>query len=106
MVQKVVVQLVDDVDGTTSDDITTARFGLDGVAYEIDLTAANGDRLREGLAGFVANARKVGGRAKRGSGAILGAWWRRVARNRPRRFVNGPRRMGISWPTGGASRPA
>ncbi|MCS7483815.1 Lsr2 family protein [Umezawaea endophytica] len=67
MAQKVLVQLIDDVDGTTSDDIATVRFGLDGVAYEIDLTAANGDKLRDELAGFVANARRVGGRAKRGT---------------------------------------
>ena len=66
MAQKVLVQLIDDVDGTTSDDIATVRFGLDGVAYEIDLTAANENKLRDELAAFVANARRVGGRAKRG----------------------------------------
>jgi hypothetical protein len=62
MAQKVVVELVDDLDGTTSEDITTVTFGLDGAAYEIDLTADNADRLRDGLADFVAAARRTGGR--------------------------------------------
>ncbi|WNV92130.1 Lsr2 family protein [Umezawaea sp. Da 62-37] len=72
MAQKVLVQLIDDVDGTASDDIATVRFGLDGIAYEIDLTSKNGDRLRDALADFVSNARKVGGRAKR-NGEVVGA---------------------------------
>lgn len=73
MAQKVLVQLVDDLDGSTSDDIETVRFGLDGVDYEIDLAVGNGGRLREALADFVANGRRVGGRAKRGSGAGTGS---------------------------------
>lgn len=71
MAQKVLVQLIDDLDGTASADIETVKFGLDGVEYEIDLTAANASRLRDGVADFVASGRKVGGRAKR-SGASLG----------------------------------
>jgi hypothetical protein len=70
MAQKVLVQLIDDLDGTASADIETVKFGLDGVEYEIDLTLGNSARLRDGLADFVASARKVGGRAKRGSAAL------------------------------------
>ncbi|HEX7662143.1 MAG TPA: Lsr2 family protein [Pseudonocardiaceae bacterium] len=66
MAQKVLVQLVDDLDGTTSDDISTVNFGLDGVSYEIDLNATNAKSLRESLADFVANAQRIGGRVKRG----------------------------------------
>ena len=66
MAQKVLVQLVDDLDGSTSDDISTVTFGLDGVTYEIDLTADNADSLRDSLADFVANAQRIGGRVKRG----------------------------------------
>jgi hypothetical protein len=67
MAQKVLVQLVDDLDGTSSHDVTTVLFGLDGVTYEIDLTEANAERLRDSLAEYVESARRVGGRVKRGA---------------------------------------
>jgi hypothetical protein len=66
MAQKVLVQLVDDLDGTSSQDVSTVLFGLDGVTYEIDLTDTNADRLRDSLAEYVDSARRVGGRVKRG----------------------------------------
>jgi hypothetical protein len=69
MAQKTTVQLVDDLDGTASNDIATVTFGLDGVSYEIDLTEDNANRLRKVLADFVASARRTGGRVKRGFGA-------------------------------------
>jgi hypothetical protein len=69
MAQKTTVQLVDDLDGTVSNEISTVTFGLDGVEYEIDLTDDNASNLREGLADFVASARRTGGRVKRGLGA-------------------------------------
>jgi hypothetical protein len=67
MAQKVTVQLVDDLDGTASDDISTVSFGLDGVSYEIDLNEDNASSLRDSLADFVASARRTGGRVKRGT---------------------------------------
>jgi hypothetical protein len=67
MAQKVVVELVDDLDGTASDDISTITFGLDGVDYEIDLTEDNANRLRDAVADYVAAARRTGGRVKRGT---------------------------------------
>ena len=39
MAQKVFVSLVDDIDGSEADE--TVEFGLDGVNYEIDLSAEN-----------------------------------------------------------------
>ena len=60
MAQKVQVLLVDDIDGGTADE--TVTFGLDGVTYEIDLTAAHATELRDALAQWVGHARKVGGR--------------------------------------------
>ena len=69
MAQQVTVQLVDDLDGTESADISTVSFGLDGVSYEIDLTEANSDNLRKSLEEFVAHARRTGGRIKRGTAA-------------------------------------
>lgn len=67
MAQKVLVQLVDDLDGTSSLDVTTVLFGLDGVTYEIDLTESNAEQLRERLTEYVDSARRVGGRVKRGT---------------------------------------
>jgi hypothetical protein len=67
MAQKVVVELVDDLDGTVSEDISTVNFGLDGAEYEIDLTQENAERLRDTLAGFVSAGRRTGGRVRRGT---------------------------------------
>ncbi|HEV2778719.1 MAG TPA: Lsr2 family protein [Actinophytocola sp.] len=67
MAQKVTVELVDDLDGTTSDDISTAAFGVDGVHDEIDLTDDNATRLRVSLGDYIAAARRTGGRLKRGT---------------------------------------
>jgi hypothetical protein len=67
MAQQVLVQLVDDLDGTASTDVSTVSFSLDGVTYEIDLSEANAERLRGSLTQYVESARRVGGRLKRGS---------------------------------------
>ena len=58
--QKVQVVLVDDLDGGQADE--TVSFSLDGVSYEIDLSAANAETMRDTLAQFVGVARRVGGR--------------------------------------------
>jgi hypothetical protein len=70
MAQKVTVQLVDDLDGTQSNDISTVTFGLDGATYEIDLTEANAEILRKSLEEFAAHARRIGGRLKRGTASV------------------------------------
>ncbi|XVV08047.1 histone-like nucleoid-structuring protein Lsr2 [Actinosynnema sp. CA-248983] len=67
MAQKVLVQLLDDLDGAPTENGQTVSFALDGVTYEIDLRPENAARLRNSLADFVASARKTGGRAKRGT---------------------------------------
>jgi hypothetical protein len=59
MAQQVNVKFVDDLDG--SDAAGTVSFGLEGRAYEIDLSEDNAARLRDSLAAFVAAARKSGG---------------------------------------------
>lgn len=64
MAQKVTVLLVDDIDGGQADE--TVSFSLDGVSYEIDLSAANAATFRDSLAKYVGTARRVGGRAARG----------------------------------------
>lgn len=59
MAQKVETRLVDDLDG--SEAVETVRFALEGRQYEIDLSEDNAARLRDGLAAFVASARRAGG---------------------------------------------
>jgi hypothetical protein len=61
MAQKTVVLLEDDLDGGQADE--TVTFALDGVSYEMDLSAANAARLRESLAPYVGAGRRIGGRA-------------------------------------------
>lgn len=50
--------LVDDVDGTEA--VETVGFALDGVTYEIDLSAVNASRLR-GCVGHVREPRTPDG---------------------------------------------
>ena len=69
MAQKVQVLLVDDIDGGTAEE--TVTFALDGVNYEIDLTAEHAAELRDSFSRWVGHGRKVGsgsGSGTRGSG--------------------------------------
>ncbi|MCC3770995.1 Lsr2 family protein [Streptomyces sp. UNOC14_S4] len=68
MAQKVQVLLVDDLDGGEADE--TVTFALDGKSYEIDLTTANADKLREALADYVRSARRTGGRSAAARGKV------------------------------------
>jgi hypothetical protein len=77
MAQKVIVELVDDLDGTASEDISTVSFSLDGADYEIDLNDTNAENLRDALAEFVEAARRTGGRVKRNAGST------KTTRSRP-----------------------
>jgi Lsr2 len=71
MAQKVVVQMVDDLDGTAGSDVTTVAFALDGRGYEIDLNERNAQKLRDSLAEFIAAARRR--RSGRGGGSSRSA---------------------------------
>jgi hypothetical protein len=69
--QRVNVVLVDDIDG--SDAAETVSFALDGVDYEIDLSEAHAEQLREAVALYVGHARRTGGRrrgGRRSSGGV------------------------------------
>lgn len=59
MAQKFVVSLIDDLSGEEFTDGETVEFGLDGKAYEIDLGDANAAELRDVLAVYVENGRRV-----------------------------------------------
>ena len=56
MAQKIEVLLVDDLNGGEAEG--TVRFGLDGVEYEIDLSAEHARALRRALAPFIGAARR------------------------------------------------
>lgn len=60
MARKVLVQLVDDIDG--SDATETVTFGLDGIQYEIDLNAKHAEELRSSMQSWVSSARRASGR--------------------------------------------
>ena len=85
MAQKVQVLLVDDLDGSEATE--TVSFGLDGVAYEIDLSSGNAGALRSELAKYVEHARKSGGaqvrrrRQRNGAGREQSARIREWARS-------------------------
>jgi len=83
MAQKVQIVLLDDLDGGAADE--TVLFGLDGQAYEIDLSTANAATLRNALAQYVGAARRQGGRpgratrgargsARNGEAAVMREW--------------------------------
>ncbi|GGM45258.1 hypothetical protein GCM10012275_15370 [Longimycelium tulufanense] len=63
MARKIRVELVDDLDGSEATE--TVRFGLDGVVYEIDLSAVNAERLHAVLAAFIPHARRMTGKLGR-----------------------------------------
>jgi hypothetical protein len=70
MAKQVITVLTDDLDGGTAD--RSVEFGLDGVAYTIDLSEANVGKLRGALEPFLAAATRVGRggvEARRSSGA-------------------------------------
>jgi nucleoid-associated protein Lsr2 len=57
MSKSVSVIITDDLDG--SENAQTVSFGLDGVAYEIDLAKKNRAKLEHALAPFIQAARRV-----------------------------------------------
>lgn len=65
MARKIQVVLEDDLSGGVADE--TVSFALDGVAYEIDLSARNADKLRHALQPYVEAGRKAS-RPRRSNG--------------------------------------
>lgn len=65
MAQKVMVQLVDDLDG--SEATQTVQFALDGVSYEIDLNETNAAKIREEFGRWTDAGRRTGGRSRAGA---------------------------------------
>ncbi|MDO3705330.1 Lsr2 family protein [Micromonospora sp. C28SCA-DRY-2] len=77
MARKVITVLTDDLDGGKAD--RTVEFGLDGVAYTIDLSDENAGVLRKALDPYLTAGRRIGrgtpdtGRAPRRAGGTGGA---------------------------------
>ena len=60
MAQKVQVVLVDDVDGGEATE--TVSFTVDGVGYEVDLSAENAAKFRSAVEPWISAGRRVSGR--------------------------------------------
>ena len=67
MAQSVQIILEDDLEGGPADE--TFQFGLDGRQYEIDLSAANAEKLREALRPYAASGRRAQGKSARVTGS-------------------------------------
>ncbi|MEV7094865.1 Lsr2 family protein [Amycolatopsis sp. NPDC051045] len=63
MAQKVSVEILDDIDGSTA--AQTVQFSLDGVTFEIDLSDRNATALRHVLSRYIGAGRRIGGRKVR-----------------------------------------
>nr|WP_271213600.1 Lsr2 family protein [Rhodococcus wratislaviensis]GLK40779.1 Lsr2 family protein [Rhodococcus wratislaviensis] len=66
MARKVVVELVDDIDGTVfGEDGESISYAVDGVEYVIDLKDEHAKELRETFEYYIAYSTRVGGRKHR-----------------------------------------
>ena len=68
MATRTETHLIDDTNGEPADE--TVEFAVDGLTYEIDLTTANAQLLRDLLASWISDARRVDSRhgSKRSNG--------------------------------------
>ena len=87
MVQNVTVMLIDDIDQSQAAE--TVHFGVDGTAYEIDLSARHASELRSMFGRYISAARTVGQAPARA---------RQQRRSRPRTQMDRERSRRIrSW---------
>ena len=72
MARQIVVEHVDDIDGTSIDDGKgeTIAFSVDGIDYEIDLSAKNATQFHKKLDYYIEHATRVGGRKNRTAGTL------------------------------------
>ena len=57
MAQSATATLIDDIDQSTASE--TVRFGVDGTAYEIDLSAKHASELRSVVGRYISVARRI-----------------------------------------------
>ncbi|BAH56049.1 histone-like nucleoid-structuring protein Lsr2 [Rhodococcus opacus] len=66
MARKVVVELVDDIDGTVfGEDGESITFSVNGVDYEIDLKDKHASKFHKQIGFFIEHATRVGDRTRR-----------------------------------------
>lgn len=65
MAQVVTRTFIDDIDGSEAE--RTFAYTVDGIDYEIDLSAANIKEFNDAIAGFVESSRKAARRSATGS---------------------------------------
>jgi hypothetical protein len=72
MARQIVVEHVDDIDGTSLDTGKgeTIAFSVNGIDYEIDLSAKNATAFHKKLDYYIEHAIKVGGRKNRTAGTL------------------------------------
>lgn len=87
MASKVQIVLIDDIDGGEAD--ATVSFSLEGTNYEIDLSEANVESLREALAPFIDAGRRVAGGKKSSRRASAGGRGNKSAEIRAWAQANG-----------------
>ena len=76
MAKRTITELIDDLDGSPAE--VSREIALDGVAYAVDLSAANSAKLDEALAPFIGAGSKIGRggprlRVVRSSGGVRAA---------------------------------
>ena len=71
MAERIVCQLIDDIDGSEISDASGERvkFSVRGVSFQIDLSAANIAKFDKALKPFIEAAEKVPGKSGRGAKA-------------------------------------
>jgi hypothetical protein len=69
MAQKVVTELLDDIDGSEADE--TLEFSYRGYSYEIDLNVKNIAKLDKTLTPFIEHARRIGRASRRQAKAAV-----------------------------------
>jgi phosphoglycolate phosphatase-like HAD superfamily hydrolase len=57
MATRTTTQMIDDLDGTISDDVATVRFSVDGALYEMELSPENRAKLDAAVRPFAERAR-------------------------------------------------
>ncbi|MBC2644487.1 MULTISPECIES: Lsr2 family protein [unclassified Rhodococcus (in: high G+C Gram-positive bacteria)] len=78
MARKVVVEMVDDIDGTVfGDDGESIHYAVEGVEYVIDLKDEHAKELRETFEYYIAHSTRVGGRKHRSDRQVNPATVRR-----------------------------
>lgn len=105
MARKVVVELVDDIDGTVfGEDGESITFSVNGVDYEIDLKGKHASKFHKQIGFFIEHATRVGGR-KRRSDRFVVADARCGGAGTPRRSAPGRSNRATKSLRAGAFRP-